>query len=460
MMEQINVAVAKQWENRGLHSDLVSTRYTEPSRSDSQPPRHSTASRLRGRRVAMVTFYPYPVEPRTRRAVGALLQEGMSVDLICIAEGDLPARETLDGLNIFRFPLSHRRDSKLAYVYNYLAFIFISGSILALRSLKRRYDLVYVHNMPDILVLSALVPKLLGAKVLLDIRDPMPELMTTIFNLDKESVGVRLMQRLEKWSMALAHTVVTVNAACERIFASRSCPPSKIGVVMNSPDEQIFPFRSPRSYPAVRGVPSKHFVIMYHGSLVERNGVDLAVEALARVRQAVPVAELRIYGFKTPFLEKVMDAARDKGLQESVHYLGPRSLEELVGEIEDCDVGIISNQRNAFTEINTPTRIFEYLTMGKPVIAPRTPGIQDYFPPGSLVFFESGNTQELADKLRDVAFDYDEAVVCAERGQRVYLNHAWSRERLILVNLVDRLLRGKKGTVISEDQIQHECGYK
>ncbi len=50
---------------------------------------------------------------------------------------------------------------------------------------KRRYDLVYVHNMPDILVASALVPKLLGAKVILDQHDPMPELMMTIFGLDQ-----------------------------------------------------------------------------------------------------------------------------------------------------------------------------------------------------------------------------------------------------------------------------------
>ncbi len=32
----------------------------------------------------------------------------------------------------------------------------MSAAVLAWRSLRGRYDLVYVHNMPDILVLSAL----------------------------------------------------------------------------------------------------------------------------------------------------------------------------------------------------------------------------------------------------------------------------------------------------------------
>jgi hypothetical protein len=38
------------------------------------------------------------------------------------------------------------------------------------------------------------------------------------------------------------------------------------------------------------------FVIMYHGSLVERNGLSLAVETVAKLRASIPGAELRIYG--------------------------------------------------------------------------------------------------------------------------------------------------------------------
>jgi glycosyltransferase involved in cell wall biosynthesis len=83
------------------------------------------------------------------------------------------------------------------------------------------------------------------------------------------------------------------------------------------------------------------FVIMYHGTLVERNGVDLAVEALIKVRQSVPAAELRIYGPRTPFLDQVLLTVSEKGLEKAVQYLGPRRLEELVEAIADCDVGVI-----------------------------------------------------------------------------------------------------------------------
>lgn len=401
-----------------------------------------TTPQLKGKRLAMVTFSPFPGDPRPRRAVEALLEEGMSIDLICLIDDSAPPREVLNSLNIRRLPITHRRGGPLSYVYNYSAFILMSAFILGLRSLRRRYHLVYVHNMPDILVLSSLIPKALGAKVLLDLHDPMPELMTTIFNLDRDSLVVRMIRRIEKWSIARADLIVTVNTTCKRIFASRSCSPQKIGVVMNSPDDRIFPFQSLRPDQPSGGASNKRFVIMYHGSLVERNGLDLAVEALAKLRESVPSAELRVYGHRTPFLERVLEEAREKGLENRVHYLGPRRLEALVSEIGNCDVGIVPNQRNAFTEINTPTRIFEYLALGKPVIAPRTPGIQDYFSPESLIFFESGNADDLAQMIEYVASHYDDALMSAARGQLVYLAHTWVEEKRTLVNLTGTLLGG------------------
>jgi glycosyltransferase involved in cell wall biosynthesis len=306
--------------------------------------------------------------------------------------------------------------------------------------LGRRYDLVYVHNMPDILVLSSLIPKALGAKVVLDLHDPMPELMMTIFDAPQSGKSVQLLKRLEKWSIARADLVITVNVACKRIFSSRSCRSGKIAVVMNSPDGQIFPFRATRSEAFAGKTANKPFVIMYHGSLVERNGLDVAIDALSRVREAVPTAELRIFGAKTPFLERMMEAARSKNLHESVCYLGSRRLEDLVTEIENCDLGVIPNRLNAFTEINTPTRIFEYLALGKPVIAPSTPGIQDYFSKESLLFFEAGNPGDLAQQIEYAFFHPREVHEVVRKAQQVFQEHTWDRERETLLGRVSEIL--------------------
>jgi glycosyltransferase involved in cell wall biosynthesis len=395
---------------------------------------------LKGKNAAMVLFSFYPEDPRPRRAAEAMVSAGMSVDLICIRENKEEARrEVFNGVDIRRVPVNKRRGGVLGYLYQYAAFLFMSSWIIAVRSLSRRYDLVYVNNMPDFLVLSGLIPKLFGAKVLLDIHDPMPELMMTIFELPKEARSVDLLKFEEKWSMWLADSIVTVNQACARIFASRSCPSKKITVVMNSPDEKIFEFRDARPFNgAQRG--NKPFVIMYHGSLVERNGLELAIKAFARVRATIPNAELRIYGSRNAFLDRMMESVRSQGMEDSVHYLGPKPQEKIVEAIEESDVGVIPNLRSIFTELNTPTRIFEYLALGKPVITPRSPGITDYFDDDSLIFFELGDEVDLARKIEFVFNRPDKAVDITKRGQEVHQAHMWREERLKLIGLMTSLL--------------------
>src|SRR5690348_16915420 len=196
----------------------------------------TTTPSLAGKRAAMVMFSFYPDDPRPRRALDALVGEGMKVDLICLAGKGAPGRESFGAIEILRIPLKKQRQGKLGYLYQYGIFILISSVILALRLVSRRYDLVYVHNMPDVLVVSALIPKVFGAKVILDQHDPMPELMMTIFDAKKDSFSVRLMARIEKWSFTATDLVITVNVACKRLFAARSCRAEKIAVVMNSPD--------------------------------------------------------------------------------------------------------------------------------------------------------------------------------------------------------------------------------
>jgi hypothetical protein len=184
----------------------------------------------------MATFSPYPADPRPRRAVDALLEAGMRVDLVCLREEGQPAREKIGGLNVLRVPIVHRRGGKLSYLLEYSAFISAATAVFAARTLRRRYDLVHIHNMPEILVLSGLIPKVLGAKIILDMHDPMPELMGTTLDRGEDTFAVRLLLKLERWSMAQADSVITTNVAFQRTFASRSCDATKLRIVMNSPN--------------------------------------------------------------------------------------------------------------------------------------------------------------------------------------------------------------------------------
>src|ERR1700704_1224969 len=397
--------------------------------------------RLRGKRAAVLLFSYYPADPRPLRAAEALAAEGVTIDLFCLQQSSTDLRqEKINGVNVFRMPLERHRGGKARYFRQYSAFILGSFAALARRTVSQRYDLVHVHNMPDALVFSALVPKLLGAKVILDLHDPMPELMQSIFNLSRESLSVRLLEKLEKWSISFSDAVLTVNLACKKIYSDRSCPSGKITVVMNAPDEDVFPLVDPKAESRPNGEPARPLAILYHGSLVQRNGFDLAVDALERVRKNIPAAKLFVCGERTAFFDEVMKGADKKGLGAAVHYLGMKNRRQIVEVIESCDLGIIPNHRNLFTKINTPTRIFEYLAMGKPVIAPRAAGIQDYFGDTELVFFELGNSEDLARKIEYVHSHPTEVQDTVRRGQQVYIGHQWKTEKRNLLHVASELV--------------------
>jgi glycosyltransferase involved in cell wall biosynthesis len=401
---------------------------------------HNGKHLLKGRHAAVLLFSEYPADPRPRRAAEALAREGVNVDVICLqGSSEEPRRETIDGVDIFRVPLQRRRGSKLGYIFQYGAFIIASFIFLCRRSLVQRYDLVHVHNMPDVLVFSALVPKFLGAKVMLDLHDPMPELMLTIFKLQPQSRSVRLLKLLEKWSAGFADLVLTVNQASKRIYTSRSCAPEKVQIVMNSPDEQVFQFQPVTSLKVKKKGSNEPFVLMYHGSIFPRNGLDLAVDALEMARRSIPNALLVICGDNNPFLEQVMASVKERGLEKAVSYLGRCDHRQIVETIDKCDLGVIPNRRNTFTEMNTPTRIFEYLARGKAVIAPRAQGIKDYFADEDILYFELGDAGDLARKMEYAFFHPDETEEIARRGQAVYLAHRWSREAAGFINAVTEL---------------------
>ena len=403
----------------------------------------STERMLQGKRAIVMVFSYYPADARPRREAESLVQCGMEVDLVCLREKDSEAvHEKVNGVNVRRVRMVRRREGRLTYLMQYSMFTGWCALIAARRCLGRHYDLVHVHNMPDCLVFSGLIPKLLGATVVLDLHDPMPELMMTIFKLPAQNWLVRLLRFQEKVSLRFADAVLTVNLACARIFAERSCGREKIHVIMNSPDEKIFGFEPIRDSP--RWTPAKPFVLMYHGSIVERHGLDLGVRALGMARKKIPNAELRIFGHPNSFWEGISQWPESE--REGVRFLGPKTLEQIIQEIEQCDVGIIPNRKSIFTEINTPVRIFEYLSRGKPVIAPEAMGIADYFGPEDLIFFRLGDVADLADKIIYTYFHPDEVKRIVQRGQQIYLDHKWARQNGRYTSLMAGLLCGESAT--------------
>ena len=295
------------------------------------------------------------------------------------------------------------------------------------------------HNMPDFLVFSGLVPKLLGSKLILDLHDPMPELIRSIYDVPPKHWLVRLLVHIERWSIAFADLVATPNITFRDLFISRGCPSKKIVIVMNSPQVELF---DPKRFETESSPAEKNdsFQLMYHGLLVERHGLETAIRAVEALREDIPGLQFHIYGERTPYMDQMGDLIKNLGLESVVLYHGRKTQVEIAQALASIDLGIIPNRRNPFTDLNMPTRIFENLAMGKPVIVPNTRGIRDYFTKDQVIFFEPDDVESLARAIRWAYLNPQELHQTVSRGREVLNAHTWSNEREHFVQSLHDLL--------------------
>jgi glycosyltransferase involved in cell wall biosynthesis len=404
--------------------------------------------------AAVVLYSYYASDPRPRREAEALKRAGAEVDVICLRKNSSePAHENLNGVNVHRIPLKRRRSGKLVYILQYAGFLAAAFSRLAVGSLRKRYKLIHVHNMPDFLVFSGWFPRLRGAKIILDLHDPMPELFQSIYGMGEKHFVVRWLKSMERSSIAFADLVLTPNIAFKELFTSRSCPREKIHTVMNSPEAKIF---SPSNNTvdlcnsASPAYDKKPFALMYHGLIVERHGLDLAVEAIAALKTQIPEIELHLYGEPTDYLQKILALAKAKGVEQSIRFHGFKSLGEIAADISKVDLGLVPNRLSVFTQINFPTRIFEYLAMNKPVIVPSTRGIRDYFNTDEILFFEPNNATDLAAKILWAYQNPSELHNLVENGRRVYEKNCWEMEREKFIGMVNVLVKPQAASARAE----------
>lgn len=385
------------------------------------------------KKIAMVVFSSFPIDVRVRREAEAHIEIGNQVDVLCRTSRGEALNEVVNNIQIYRINLKRRRSGKIVYIWEYIYFFTWAFMKLTLLFFKKKYDVVHVHNMPDFLVFTALIPKLFGKKIILDLHDPMPELYMAMFSMTRDNPLIRFLKLIERICIKYSDHIITPNISFRNLFVSRGCPPEKISIVMNSPDEKIFKLNS-------RSDSNKDFVIMYHGAVVERQGPDILVEAVSIVRNKIPNLKVLLYGDGS-FLEKVKLKVNELNLSEIVDIKGMVIVDEIAEAIRGIDLGVIPNRSNPFTQINFPVRTFEYLVMNKPVIVPKTQGIMDYFVDGSIFFFKPGDSENLAQTILEVYKNPESTKLVLNKSHEVFNKYRWQTQKEKLIDLTNNLFK-------------------
>jgi len=390
-------------------------------------------------RICLIRQYYFPHDIRVRREVEALTAAGHEVDVICIARAGEPPRERQGRVEIHRLRVAHRRGGKSAYLLEYASFLFSAMLLAGWKHLRRRYQVVQANSLPDTLVFAALIPKLLGARVALDLHEAMPEFFATKYRVGMGHPAVRLTAWAEQASIRFADLALTCTAQQKEAFVRRGADPAKIDVVLNSADETIF---DAHAYPH-RGGGEGRFVLISHGSVEERYGLDTIIRAVALLKDDVPTLCLQIFG-EGSYLPELQRLAAQLGVTEQVWFSdGFVPMPQLLDAIAGADAGVVAMKRDAFRDLTHCNKMYELIAMGVPVITSRTRSVEAYFPPDAFSFFESDNPADLARAIQELHARPALRTRLVEEAARVNEPYRWPRQRTRYVGLVRRLLAGR-----------------
>ena len=239
---------------------------------------NSTASRRQT--ILMMAYTYYDTDPRVIREAEAAVEGGFDVDFLALQRPGTAPAEDVRGVHVIRLKQAkYRGRGHLNYLLAYLEFFlrcFIATTHLFF---KRRYAAIHVNNMPDFLVFSTVVARLLGSKVILDIHDPMPNTFASKFKGGENGFYYWALLWQELLSARYCSRVITVHhPAKDEMLVKHGMAPDSIDVVANFADDKLFPLRKSFS------IDGK-IRLVFHGTILERAGLRTLVTALAQVRR-------------------------------------------------------------------------------------------------------------------------------------------------------------------------------
>ena len=381
----------------------------------------------------MVAYSDYISDARIRREAESLAQRGDRVDLVCLPHRCGSTRTTLNDVHLF--PLNIRRyrgSSNLRYLWSYFTFFWGALLLVSWRHLRFRYDLVQVHTMPDFMVFTALVPRLTGAAVLLDVHDLMPELYMSKFKLNRKHRLIRAITNIERASVGFAHRAIAVHQPHLDALVAHGNSMDRFEILINTPDPSVF--GSP-----INRDTGDSFKLVYHGTISRRHGLEMALRATSLARRQIPTLKLSIIGDGDD-LDRLMNLAEELGLDGTVEFSrGSVPVHELPSLLAGAHLGIVPLEKDSFTQYMLPVKLMEYVALGIPAIVTRTKTIEHYFNDSMVEYISGGSAEELAEsivRLYRAPKRRQEMARCADEFTK---RHNWSKQKLVYYRLVDSL---------------------
>lgn len=370
----------------------------------------------------MVVYSYYPGDQRVRREAETLRDNGAQVHVICLRKEGEIGFELHNDIAVHRVPQALRRKiGYMPYFFRYFMFLILSTLALTKLFIRFRYNVIHVHSIPDYAVFCAIVPKLLGARVILDLHELMPEIFATKFDVSMDSKRMKAAFFLEKASVGFADCAITTSEVRREKLQKRTRK-NDMAIIMNLPKMDVYRPRSMNDFIKTHSLENS-FIVIYVGGLYRERELDVVIKAVKDAEERIPdIAFIYCGTGEDEYTASLRDLIRELDLEKKVIYLGYVSQSDVLSYVALSDVALCPYRYypklGEVLDGVSSTKVFEYLLVPKPVIVSNIPAWRREFE-DMVLFYESGNHEDLAKRIFRIYENKERFRVMAQRAQNV-----------------------------------------
>jgi glycosyltransferase involved in cell wall biosynthesis len=389
-------------------------------------------------RICIVRHAYFPDDPRDRKQAYALIEAGHEVDVLCLRRAGQSASETVNGVQVTRVALSHKRAGIVRYFSEYVYSFLLFSMVLFGRCFGRRYDCIQVSTMPDFLVFTAAIPKLIGSKVLIDLHEPTPELWETKYG-PRHRVLYHLQAGVEKAAIGFSDRCITVTRTLLERFSERGADVDKFTVIPNVCEEAFDKALNEQTSVSGANTGNGKFELVTHGLIEKRYGHELVIRAIKGLSAKYSDILYTIVG-DGEYCDFLKSLVNELDCSAQVRFTGFISFDAMIEHLKRADVGVIAMERSPYSELIDTNKMYEYIALHKPVIISRLPALEANFSDDSLEFFEPGDIDGLAKCIERLHNNGKRQNELVDEAYRIYESVQWRKSKKTYVKVIEEMI--------------------
>jgi glycosyltransferase involved in cell wall biosynthesis len=237
---------------------------------------------------------------------------------------------------------------------------------------------------------------------------------------------VRVTRALEKYVYRRAQLNIALTPHLRDYIVSYGVSPGRVRLLPSGVDSQMFS-PGPKECNAVEHLhlAAGSRVILFMGTIYRFSGLDRLIGYFPAVLQRYPTAKLLIVGTGEDEA-RLRRLTLERGLQDAVIFAGFRPYTHLPDIVRCSEICINPFELNAITAKILPTKLFQYLACGKPVLATELPGTLPFLS-GEEHGIVYASVEQFASRINDLLNDESRRRTLGERGIAVAGRYEWKR---------------------------------